>query len=515
MQASERSLSIWKATASLPEFPPLAQDLATDVCVVGGGIAGITTAYLLARAGRRVVVLDKGRLGGGETGQTTAHLSSVADDHFQELERAHGQQGSRLTFESHQAAIEWIARIVAEEAIDCDFQRVDGYLFLAPGEQRKFLEDELAAARRAGFRDAELLERAPLPDFDSGPSLRFPGLAQFHPLRYLDGLVKAIQRHGGQLFTGTLVTSAEGGAGAHVVAEAGHKVHAGAIVVATNSPFVDRVAVHVRQAPYRTFVIGVRVPAGTVPLGLYWDTEEFYHYVRLQPDFDGRGTHDLLIVGGEDHKTGQADDADQRYARLEAWTRDRFPMADEVAFRWSGQVLEPNDFNAFIGRSPLDADNIYIATGDSGQGMTHGTIAGMLLSDLILGRPNPWEQLYAPSRVRISGSTVQEFVEENVNVAAQYVDWLLPAEKGAEEGIAPGTGAVVQRGLGKVAVYRDQSGILHERSAVCTHLGCIVRWNSEEHSWDCPCHGSRFAPTGEVLNGPAASPLSEAGEGDE
>jgi glycine/D-amino acid oxidase-like deaminating enzyme/nitrite reductase/ring-hydroxylating ferredoxin subunit len=514
MEAAERSLSVWKATSALPEFPPLDRDLETDVCVVGAGITGITTAYLLAKAGRRVVVLDKGAIGGGETGQTTAHLSSAMDDHFQELEKAHGEEGARLTYQSHQAAIEQIARTVEEEAIDCDFQRVDGYLFLAPGEREEFLYDELAAAHRAGFHDAELLDRAPLREYDTGACVRFPRLAQFHPLRYLNGLVGAIQRDGGRLFTGTFVTSAEGGQGAHVVTERGHDVHAAAIVAATNSPFVDRVAIHSRQAPYRTFVIGVRVPARSVPLGLYWDTEELYHYVRLQPDFDGRGTHDLLIVGGEDHKTGQADDAAERYARLEGWTRARFPMAEDVAFRWSGQVLEPNDFNAYIGRNPLDADNVYIATGDSGQGMTHGTIAGMLISDLILGRSNPWEQLYDPSRVRVSGSSVQEFVEENVNVAAQYVDWLLPAEPGAEERIAPGSGAVLQRGLAKVAVYRDESGVLHKRSAACTHLGCIVRWNSEERSWDCPCHGSRFAPTGEVLNGPAPSGLRAAGDGE-
>jgi glycine/D-amino acid oxidase-like deaminating enzyme/nitrite reductase/ring-hydroxylating ferredoxin subunit len=507
MRAGERSESAWKATAEMPVFAPLSEDLTADVCIVGAGIAGMTTAYLLAREGRRVVVLDRGPVGGGETAQTTAHLSSAMDDGFRELERVHGEEGARLTYQSHQAALERIGEIAAAEGIECDYERLDGYTWLAPGHERSMLEEERAAAHRAGYADVELLERAPLPFFDSGPCLRFPRLAQFHPLKYLNGLVRAVLRDGGRIFTGTFVDTVEGGADAHVRTRSGHTVRAGAIVVATNSPFNDRVAMHTKQAPYRSFAIGARVPAGSVPLGLFYDTLEFYHYVRLQRDPDGRGTHDLLIVGGEDHKTGQADDAEMRYMRLEAWTRERFPMIEEVSFRWSGQVMEPADFNGFIGRNPLDADNVYIVTGDSGQGMTHGTIAGILLTDLIQGRENPWESLYDPGRVRVSTSSVKEFVQENLNVAAQYADWVLPEETGSAAEIPAGTGAVVQRGLGRVAVFRDDDGTLHERSAVCTHLGCIVRWNSEERSWDCPCHGSRFAPTGEVLNGPAPSPL--------
>jgi glycine/D-amino acid oxidase-like deaminating enzyme/nitrite reductase/ring-hydroxylating ferredoxin subunit len=504
----ERSQSVWKATARLPQFAPLSENLRTDVCVVGAGISGMTTAYLLARAGKRVVVLDRGPVGGGETAQTTAHLSSAMDDHFHELEKVHGEEGARLTYQSHQAAIERIGQIAEQEGIQCDYERLDGYMWLAPGDTRDFLQQELEAAHRAGFADVELLERAPLGFFDSGPCLRFPRLAQFHPLRYLDGLVRAFQRDGGRIFTGSFVDEVKGGSGAYARTRDGFTVTADAVVVATNSPFNDRIAMHTKQAPYRSFVIGARVPAGSVPLGLYYDTLEFYHYVRLQRDFDGQGTHDLLIVGGDDHKTGQADDADLRYLRLEAWTRERFPMIEDTVFRWSGQVMEPADFNGFIGRNPLDEPNVFIATGDSGQGMTHGTIAGMLISDLILDRDNPWEELYDPSRVRISTSTVMEFAQENLNVAAQYADWLRSEEAGSAVEVAPGTGEVVQRGASKVAVYRDESGVVHERSAVCTHLGCVVRWNSGERSWDCPCHGSRFAPTGEVLNGPAPAPLN-------
>jgi len=258
----------------------------------------------------------------------------------------------------------------------------------------------------------------------------------------------------------------------------------------------DWVTIHTKQAAYRTYVIGLTVPSRTLPKALYWDTPDPYHYVRLQelPE------HDVLIVGGEDHKTGQADDAEARFQRLEEWTRERFPAAGEVAFQWSGQVMEPTDGLAFIGRNPGN-NNTYVVTGDSGNGMTHGTIAGMLLSDLILGRLNPWEQLYDPSRVSLRAAG--EFAKENLNVVAQFADYATGGDVAHVEDIAPGTGALLRDGLSKIAAYKDSTGKVHKCSAVCPHLGCIVDWNSVEQTWDCPCHGSRFDPFGKVLNGPA------------
>jgi Rieske Fe-S protein len=251
------------------------------------------------------------------------------------------------------------------------------------------------------------------------------------------------------------------------------------------------------------------VPEGAVPRALYWDTLEYYHYVRLQPAPGG----DVLIVGGEDHKAGQAHDQAERWGRLEAWTRERFPTAGPVEYRWSGMVLETTDGLAFIGRNPLDKENVYIATGDSGMGMTHGTIAGMLLSDLILGRDNPWAKVYDPSRKPVWGMAWKEYVIENANVAKEYVkDWLGGGDVSSAEEIRPGQGAVLRRGLTKVAAYRDEQGELHEHSAVCTHLGCIVHWNGAEKTWDCPCHGSRFDACGRVANGPANKPLAEVEE---
>jgi Rieske Fe-S protein len=278
-------------------------------------------------------------------------------------------------------------------------------------------------------------------------------------------------------------------------------VECSAAVVATNSPINDVLAIHTKQAPYRSYVIGAQVPRGSVPLGLYWDTEDPYHYVRVQPV----GGHDVLIAGGEDHKTGQGD-PNASFAKLEKWTRDRFPMITDIEYRWSGQVMEPVDYIAFIGQNPLNR-NVYIVTDDSGMGMTHGTIAGMVLTDLIQRRHSPWAQLYDPSRKTIGAAA--EFAKENLNVAAQYGDWLTRGDVASVSEIPAGEGAVIRSGAKKVAVYREANGALHACSAVCTHLGCAVVWNTVEKSWDCPCHGSRFDGKGTVLNGPAVKDDAE------
>ena len=507
---SSRSTSVWMATANLPQGEPsLMEDIRADACVVGAGIAGLTTAYLLSREGKMVVVLDDSPLAAGETSRTTAHLSNEIDDSYSEIERLHGQEGARLAFESHSAAIDRIEEIVRAENIDCDFERLDGYLFVPPGESTQVIDEELEAAHRAGFTEVERVEQPLVPGLTTAPCLRFPNQGQFHVLKYLAALVSAIERAGGRLFTGTHVEQIkadESGDGLTTITVSGsHTVTASAVVVATNSPFNDLVQIHTKQAPYRTFVIGARVARGGVPKALYWDTLDPYHYVRLQ-NLDNE--HDLLIIGGEDHKTGQENDAAERYRRLEEWGRRFFPQMQDVQFRWSGQVMETVDGLAFIGRNPNDAPNIYIATGDSGMGMTHGTIAGILLTDLIMGRPNAWADLYDPARKAVGAAG--EWLKENLNVAAQLTDYVKGGDVVSADDIAPGQGAIISRGLKKIAAFRDEQGTLHERSATCTHVGCVVSWNAEERSWDCPCHGSRFSIDGRVLNGPASSPLAEA-----
>lgn len=501
--------SLWMATADVPTFPPLAADASTEVCIVGAGIAGMTVGYLLARAGKKVLILDDGLIGGGETGRTTAHLAFAQDDFFSQIERVHGEEGARIAAESHRAAVDRIEAIVKEESIDCDFQRVDGWWFVANGDAaaEKELVGELAAAHHAGIPEVELLTQVPGVPFTTTTALRFPRQAQFHVLKYLRGLAGAIVRDGGRICNHTRVEGVEKRPRRPQVTTTDKQtVTADALVFATNSPVNDWVTIHTKQAPYRTYVIGMRVPAGKIPRGLYWDNEDPYHYVRLQGTSNAKA--EILIVGGEDHKTGQADDQEQRFSALERWTREHFPMATTVEYRWSGQVLEPVDYMGFIGRNPGD-ENIYIATGDSGQGMTHGTIAGILITDLIMGRVNSWATLYDPSRVSLRAA--KDFVKENLNVAAQYRDYATPGEVRSPDDIRPGSGAVMRAGTHKVAVYKDETGALHQRSAICPHLYCVVDWNDTEKSWDCPCHGSRFDKFGTVLNGPAASDLAEPG----
>ncbi len=496
--------SSWMATAEEPPSGRIDQDVRADVCIIGAGIAGVTTAWMLAQEGRRVVLLDDGPVGGGETGRTTAHLSNAIDDRYTELERIHGVEGARIAAESHGAAIDRIGQIASELGIDCAYERLDGYLFAPPGESPWILDEERDAARRAGLADVELVERAPIEAFHTGPALRFPRQAQFHPLRYLAALTREIQKAGGRVFTHTRARRVEGGPDARVETEPGPVVRAEAVVVATNTPMNDQFIIHSKQAPYRTFAIAARVPRGSATRALYWDTPDPYHYVRLQVA-TGNEPDDLLIVGGEDHKTGHADDADERFRRLESWARERWPVMRDVAYRWSGQVMETMDGLAYIGHNPNDKPNVYIATGDSGHGMTHGTIAGILLTDLIMGRENPWAAVYDPARKRLRAAG--DYLRENLDVAARYMDYARPAEVNSTDEILPGGGAIMRRGLKLVAVSRDAAGQLHERSAVCPHMGCIVRWNSLEKSWDCPCHGSRFDPCGELLNAPAVDGL--------
>jgi len=494
---------VWWDGFEPPKLPSMRTNVRADVCVVGAGIAGLTTAYLLAAEGRSVVVVDDGPLGGGMTGATSAHLVTALDRRYTDIERLRGADGARLAAASHAAAIDRIEEIARSEKIACEFQRVDGFLFAGRDRRPEELEEELGAAGRAGA-DVAMVPRAELP-FETGPCVRFRRQAQFHPLRYLGGLARAVRRRGGRVFGGFHAERIEAGAPGRVTS-GDRRITARAVVVATNSPVNDRVAIHTKQAPYMTYVVGALVPEGSVPRALYWDIEDPFHYVRLQALGKGR---ECLLVGGEDHKTGQADDIGERHGRLEAWARERFPMIESFAYRWGGQVLETLDGLAFIGRNPGD-DNVYIATGDSGVGLTHGTIAGMLLTDLILGRENPWTGLYEPSRKL--PQAVGRFLKENVNVAAQYADWVTPGDADSTREISRDSGAVLRRGASKVAVYRDDAGKLHALSAVCPHLGCLVQWNDAEKTWDCPCHGSRFDKRGKVVNGPANADLAPAAE---
>lgn len=499
---SGHSQSLWMEVR-LPCFPPLNSDMNADVCIVGAGIVGLTCAYTLAKEGKSVIILDQGAIAGGQTARTTAHLTWVLDDRYYNLEKFFGEEGARLAAESHSAAIDYIEKIIIEEEIDCDFERLDGYLFVPSEDDKDVLDKEFIAIQKTG-KEIFRISRAPFSTtFDTGPCLRFPKQAQFHILKYLQGLIKAILKYNGKIFSNTHVNHFEEEASCVTSTQRGAKITSKSIIVATCTPVNNRLLVHTKQAAYRTYVIATSLPKGSVPKGLYWDTADPYHYLRIQKHLSNP-LLDWLIIGGEDHKTGQDKHVDAKYDDLENWARRRLPIIGEVEYRWSGQVFEPIDSLAFIGRNPGDK-HIYIATGDSGNGMTHGTIAGMLIPDLILGKANPWKSLYEPSRKTLAAAP--EFIYEALNMVAQYRDWFTPGEREKIEMLLPDEGIILREGLKKIAIFKDKQNNVHVNSAFCPHLGGCVRWNPGEKSWDCPCHGSRFNGCGKVITGPAISDL--------
>ena len=503
---NEQSVSPWMETLPDAASGPLTVDADCDVVVIGAGIAGLSIAYELASHGRSVIVIDRGRIGGGMTARTTAHLASELDDYYFELIAARGEEEARLYHSSQVAAINRIEAICRDEGIDADFARVDGYLFAADEDGARDLEKEYEAC---GTLDVavEWAQQAPVPGSDTGRCLLFPDQARFHPTKYLTGLARAIVRKGGHIHADTVhVGDKEAEGGVDIETERGPRIRAKAAVFATNSPTNNKVAIHAKQVPMRTYAIAGRVAKGSVPDALVWDTLEAYHYVRMQPLDDGA---DLLIVGGEDHRSGEENDMDARFAALESWTRARYPAFAVADYRWSGQVLEPDDFMPFSGRNP-GTENIYIHTGDSGQGITNAVAGALTILPLILGEDSRFAELFDPGRKAGALASIGEFVKGQVGAARNMAEHLGPGELYSVDELKPGEGGIIRRGLHKVAAYRGEDGAMIERSAACTHLGCIVHWNGFEKCWDCPCHGSQFAPDGAVLNGPAVKPLASA-----
>jgi hypothetical protein len=500
----ERSTSLWMKLGPPIDAPPLTSDAEADVVVIGSGIAGLSTAYEISRLDRSVIVIDRGSIGRGMTARTTAHLASEIDDYYYKLIENRGQDEARRYHESQLAAINRIEAICREEGIDCDFRRLDGFYITSEEGGVDVLQKEFDACRSIDV-EVEWVDRAPVPGLDTGRALRFPNQGRLNPARYLAGLAKAIEARSGRLFANTAyVDHDEANGRVRLKTESGATITAAAAVFATNSPVNDTVKLHTKEMPMRTYAIAARVPKGSVPDALVWDTLEAYHYVRLQEADDD---HDWLIVGGEDHRSGEATDMDRRIGALAEWTRRRYPAFGEVELSWSGQVLETVDSLPFSGRNP-GAENVFVHTGDSGQGITNGVAGALTIAPLVVGENSRFAEILEPSRKTPSPPALKEFAEGVAGAVKDLAEHLLPGEIGSPDELAPGEGGIMRDGLSKVAVYKDLEGQVMRRSAVCTHVGCQVKWNPFEHCWDCPCHGSQFSPDRRVLNGPALKPLA-------
>jgi glycine/D-amino acid oxidase-like deaminating enzyme/nitrite reductase/ring-hydroxylating ferredoxin subunit len=503
--APESTKSYWLDSAPLPRFGKLDRDGTVDVVVVGGGITGLTAAYLLAVAGKKVAVLERDRCARVDTGHTTAHLTMVTDAPLVELVKRYGRDHAQAVWDAGLAAIAQIDAHVRELEIDCAFEWVEGYWHDPAGEGSDdpgYFAEEVELARELGF-DAEVVTEVPLV---GGAGGRFDGQARFHPRRYLAGLLRALDQRGARIYEHSAATEFE--SEPLQVRANGCTLMCEDIVVATHNPLVgvsdmkSASALQMKLALYSTYVVAGRVPRGVVPDALFWDTADPYHYLRVEP----HRTHDLVIFGGEDHKTGQVDSTEEHYARLTSTVLSLIPEI-ELTHRWSGQVIETADRLPFIGRT---AEHQYAATGFSGNGMTFGTLGAMIAADAILGRKNPWSELFDPER-SVLRHGAWNYLRENVDYPYYKTrDRFAGAEARSLRAVKRGTGRVIERNGAQVAAFRDRDGAIVLRSAACTHMGCTVRWNDAERSWDCPCHGSRFRPDGGVISGPAESPLEKA-----
>jgi glycine/D-amino acid oxidase-like deaminating enzyme/nitrite reductase/ring-hydroxylating ferredoxin subunit len=495
-----KTQSYWEDSSSVSRYPALDRDLTVDVLVIGAGITGLTAAYLIKRSGQRVAVIDRRRCGGVDSSVTTAHLTCVTDADLTDLVKHFGRDHARAAWDAGLAAIEQIERIVDTENIECEFTWVSGYKHASPGgtrEERPALREEAQLAADLGF-EARYLDAVP---FFSTPGIEYPGQAKFHPRKYLAALAKLIDGGGSHVFEHTESEEVKG----LTVTAGGHTISCGYVVIATHTPLMGKtnlasaIGLQTKLYLYTSYVLGGKLPKGTVPEACFWDTDDPYHYLRIDPH---RG-FDYAIFGGEDHKTGQAADTAACYAALEKKARSLLP-GFEVSHRWSGQVVETNDGLPFIGET---SSKQFAATGYAGNGMTFGTLAGMMAHDSAIGRKNPWTRLLDPGRTKIFGGT-WDYIKENVDYPYYLLrDRFTGPEARTLRAVKRGEGRIVELGGRKIAVYRTEQGKPTLLSPTCTHMGCQVGWNAAESTWDCPCHGSRFTATGGVLSGPAETPL--------
>jgi glycine/D-amino acid oxidase-like deaminating enzyme/nitrite reductase/ring-hydroxylating ferredoxin subunit len=491
-----KAASFWLQRSGASSYPRLEDDLEVDVAVLGGGIAGVSLALQLVDDGVGVALLEAGRVAGGASGYSSAKVSSLHALTYDELAKTQSEEVARAYGEANESGLAAIARRVEELEIDCDFSRRDNFTYALSSGEIEQLEREVAAASRLGL-PASLVEEVGLP-FPVAGAVRFSDQAQFDPVRYLHALAVHLVEQGGRVFEHSPAVSVDDGRPCTVEVDGGARVRAEKVVVATHFPILDRGLYFARMHPERSYVLAAKL-GGEVPPGMYLSTEDPAHSIRSLPSDDG----ELLMVGGESHKTGQADES-ERYRRLAAWAAESFDL-EGFEYRWSTQDPIPADHVPYIGKLAPFSDRLLVATGFRKWGFAAGAASAQILADRILGRENPWAFAFDPARLRPRAS-VPSLVKENSNVGYRFFADRV-TQRSSGDDLAPGEGAVVGKGLGQRAVHRTESGELVTLSARCTHLGCIVNWNDAERSWDCPCHGSRFAADGTVIEGPAVHPL--------
>jgi glycine/D-amino acid oxidase-like deaminating enzyme/nitrite reductase/ring-hydroxylating ferredoxin subunit len=515
--------------SDIPKFSQLDRDLETDVCVVGAGISGISTAYELVTRGLNVVLIEGREVLSGETGRTSGHLASDLDDGYPEIAKKHGDKAAKLTAESHVWALNRVGEISKQLGIECEYRQLPGYDFSQYPKGTKDHADDIKTLIEEGRKAKELGLQAEYHEgfklkgwegsIDQSDAVIFQGQATFHPTKYLVGLLKYLEQQPNfSCYTRTRCMDVVekgveilgmGHKDVYVKTLSGHTIKCADAVEATCIP-LQKLSVIAQEEYYRTYCIAARVPKGSIEDCLFYDSAEIYKYVRLT-ECDEKD--DYLVVGGGDHKVGQSDTL-APFKELEEWTRARFPQASSIDYKWSGQVNEPVDFMAFIGLNQ-GMKHTYIVTGDSGNGLTHGVLAGKLIADNITGESNPWTSVYDPKRVSSIAKSLPSMISHDLQINAQYKRFLQSDIKDIED-LAPGEGGVLNPITSKpLAVYKDEGGQIHKFSALCPHLKGVVCWNTAEKSWDCPVHGSRFSKDGVQLCGPSKaglSPADEAGE---
>ena len=490
--------SLWIATTEEPGFGPLDAPIEVDAAVLGAGITGLTTALLLKSAGLRVAVVEAGGVSRATTGHTTAKVSAQHGLIYDTLRSKFGEDGARAYAEANMAGLELVAALVEEHQIACDLERRPAYAYTEQDSQVSQIEQEVEAAKKAGL-PASYTEETDLP-WPVKAAVRFDDQAQFHPRRYCLALARALEGDGSRVYEHTRALDVEEGTTCIVKTER-HDVRAAYVVLATHLPFLDRGGFFAKCHPEREYALAVALEQ-PVPKGMYLSVEQPTRSVRQHPVEGG----ELLILSGDSHKPGEHDDTSKHYAALEQFAADRFAVRS-VDYRWSTQDYMPVDQVPYIGKLRRRSERLFVATGFKKGGMTNGTVAGRVISDQILGRENPWTELFDPNRVKPLASA-SEFVKENVSVARHFFgDRITRRAPVAIDQLGPGEGQVTAVGAKQLAVSRDGEGNLHAVSARCTHMGCIVNWNAAEQTWDCPCHGSRFASDGAVLEGPAVTAL--------